>query len=278
MNVGIVGLGLIGGSMAKSIKVRTAHTVWGIDLDAETMTLSRLSGAIDGALTAENLPLCDLVLVAIRPAAAIRWVGDNAKLIQKTAILVDLCGVKRNVCEQLAPIAKANGFAYIGGHPMAGRERGGFVHSSEELFTGASMILTPDQNTDMRMLETLKAFFTDIGFAGLTFSTPEEHDRIIAYTSQLAHLVSSAYVKSPEAQRRRGFSAGSFRDMTRVAHLDEAMWTELFLDDADYLTEQLEILIDHLNEYREALAAHDAEQLQALLKDGREKKATAGGN
>lgn len=278
MNVGIVGLGLIGGSMAKSIKVRTAHTVWGIDLDAETMTLSRLSGAIDGALTSENLALCDLVLVAIRPAAAIQWVGDNAKLIRKTAILVDLCGVKRNVCEQLAPIAKANGFAYIGGHPMAGRERGGFVHSSEELFTGASMILTPDQNTDMRMLETLKAFFTDIGFAGLTFSTPEEHDRIIAYTSQLAHLVSSAYVKSPEAQRRRGFSAGSFRDMTRVAHLDEAMWTELFLDDADYLTEQLEILIDHLNEYREALAAHDAEKLQALLKDGREKKATAGGN
>ena len=278
MNVGIVGLGLIGGSMAKSIKVRTAHTVWGIDLDAETMTLSRLSGAIDGALTAENLPLCDLVLVAIRPAAAIRWVGDNAKFIQKTAILVDLCGVKRNVCEQLAPIAKANGFAYIGGHPMAGRERGGFVHSSEELFTGASMILTPDQNTDMRMLETLKAFFTDIGFAGLTFSTPEEHDRIIAYTSQLAHLVSSAYIKSPEAQRRRGFSAGRFRDMTRVAHLDEAMWTELFLDDADYLTEQLEILITHLNEYREALAAHDAEKLQALLKDGREKKATAGGN
>ena len=278
MNVGIVGLGLIGGSMAKSIKVRTAHTVWGIDLDAETMTLSRLSGAIDGALTAENLPLCDLVLVAIRPAAAIRWVGDNAKFIQKTAILVDLCGVKRNVCEQLAPIAKANGFAYIGGHPMAGRERGGFVHSSEELFTGASMILTPDQNTDMRMLETLKAFFTDIGFAGLTFSTPEEHDRIIAYTSQLAHLVSSAYIKSPEAQRRRGFSAGSFRDMTRVAHLDEAMWTELFLDDADYLTEQLEILIGHLNEYREALTARDADQLQALLKDGREKKATAGGN
>ena len=278
MNVGIVGLGLIGGSMAKSIKIRTAHTVWGVDLDAETMTLARLSGAIDGALTHENLPNCDLVLVAIRPAAAIRWVSENADLISKKAIVVDLCGVKRSVCEQLAPVAKQYGFAYIGGHPMAGRERGGFVSSSEELFSGASMILTPDQNTDMRMLETLKAFFTDIGFAGLTFSTPEEHDRIIAYTSQLAHLVSSAYVKSPEAQRRRGFSAGSFRDMTRVAHLDEAMWTELFLNDADFLTEQLTVLIDHLNEYREALLAHDAEKLQALLKDGREKKATAGGN
>jgi prephenate dehydrogenase len=278
VNVGIVGLGLIGGSMAKSIKVRTAHSVWGVDLDAETMTLARLSGAIDGALTAQNLPDCDLVLVAIRPKAAVNWVQANAALIQKGAILVDLCGVKRSVCEQLAPIAKASGFAYIGGHPMAGRERGGYVHSSEELFTGASMILTPDQNTDMLMLETLKAFFTDIGFAGLTFSTPDEHDRIIAYTSQLAHLVSSAYIKSPEAQRRRGFSAGSFRDMTRVAHLDEAMWTELFMDDADYLTEQLEILIDHLNEYRAALTARDAEKLQQLLKEGREKKATAGGN
>jgi prephenate dehydrogenase len=278
VNVGIVGLGLIGGSMAKSIKVRTAHSVWGVDLDAETMTLARLSGAIDGALTEQNLPDCDLILVAIRPAAAVNWVQANAAHIQKGAILVDLCGVKRNVCAQMAPIAKANGFAYIGGHPMAGRERGGYVHSSEELFTNASMILTPDQNTDMRMLETLKAFFTDIGFAGLTFSTPDEHDRIIAYTSQLAHLVSSAYIKSPEAQRRRGFSAGSFRDMTRVAHLDEAMWTELFMDDADYLTEQLEILINHLNEYRAALTARDAEKLQQLLKEGREKKATAGGN
>ena len=278
MNVGIVGLGLIGGSMAKSIKIRTAHTVWGVDLDAETMTLARLSGAIDGALTRENLPNCDLVLVAIRPAAAIRWVSENADLISKKAIVVDLCGVKRSVREQLAPVAKQYGFAYIGGHPMAGRERGGYVHSSEELFTGASMILTPDQNTDMRMLETLKAFFTDVGFAGLTFSTPDEHDRIIAYTSQLAHVVSSAYVKSPEAERRRGFSAGSFRDMTRVAHLDEAMWTELFLDDADYLGEELSILIQHLNEYREAIANRDAARLEALLREGREQKAKAGGN
>ena len=278
MNVGIVGLGLIGGSMAKSIQTRTAHTVWGIDLDPETMTLSRLSGAISGALTSENLSQCDLVLVAIRPAAAVNWVKENAAKIAKGAIVVDLCGVKRSVCAALSPVAGEYGFAYIGGHPMAGRERGGFVHSSEELFLGASMILTPDAHTDMRMLETLKSFFTDIGFAGLTFSTPDEHDRIIAYTSQLAHIVSSAYVKSPEAERRRGFSAGSFRDMTRVAHLDEAMWTELFLDDADYLTEQLEILIGHLNEYRDALLAKDAERLETLLRQGREQKAKAGGN
>jgi len=278
MNVGIVGLGLIGGSMAKSIKNRTAHTVWGIDLDQETMRLARMCGAIDGALTEENLPGCDLILVAIRPRGAIDWVTAHAPRIAPSAIVVDLCGVKRTVVEGISPVAAQYGFSYIGGHPMAGRERGGFTSASEDLYAGASMILTPDSRTDMPLLETLKDFFLDIGFAGLTFSDPEEHDRIIAYTSQLAHITSSAYIKSPEAQRRRGFSAGSFQDMTRVARLDEDMWTELFLDDADYLTDELEILVGHLSEYLDALKARDAEQIRALLREGREKKASAGGN
>lgn len=278
MKVGIVGLGLIGGSMAKSVKARTAHTVYGADLDQETMSLARMSGAIDAPLTEENLPQCDLILVAICPGAAVRWVKDHAERISKSAILVDLCGVKRVVVEALGPIAEEHGFAYIGGHPMAGRERGGFTASSEDLYTGASMILTPDKRTDMQLLETLKAFFLDVGFAGLTFSDPEEHDRIIAFTSQLAHITSSAYVKSPEAQRRRGFSAGSFQDMTRVARLDENMWTELFLDDADYLVKELDTLIENLTAYSNALKSGDAERVRALLKEGRELKATAGGN
>ena len=278
MNVGIVGLGLIGGSLAKSIKSRTAHTVWGIDLNQETMMLARMCGAIDAPLTEETIPQCDLILVAIRPQAAINWVREHAHLIAPSAILVDMCGVKRTVVEGIAPIAKERGFSYIGGHPMAGRERWGFTAATEDLYVGASMILTPDDRSDMQLLETLKVFFTDIGFATLTFSTPEEHDRIISFTSQLAHIVSSSYIKSPEAQRRRGFSAGSFRDMTRVARLDEDMWTELFLADADFLTRELDIFIRHLDEYRVALENRDAETLRALLKDGREKKAAAGGN
>ena len=278
MKVAVVGLGLIGGSMAKSTKTRTAHTVYGIDLDVETMTLARMCGAIDAPLTDENLPECDLILIAIRPGAAIRWVESHAHLISKTAILVDLCGVKRSVVAAITPIAEEHGFSYIGGHPMAGKERGGFTSATDSLYVGASMILTPDKRTDMLLLETLKHFFLDLGFANLTFSDPEEHDRIIAFTSQLAHIASSAYVKSPEAQRRRGFSAGSFRDMTRVARLDEDMWTELCLDDADYLTKELEILIHNLTEYSDALKAKDADRLRALFKDGREKKATAGGN
>lgn len=278
MNVGIVGLGLIGGSMAKSTKARTSHTVWGIDLDHETMTLARMSGAIDGPLTDGNLGDCDLLFVAICPAAAIAWVKENAEKIAKKTILVDLCGVKRVVVDALAPVAEAYGFSYIGGHPMAGKERGGFTSSSDSLFAGASMILTPDKRTDMQLLETLNAYFLDIGFAALTFSDPEEHDRIIAFTSQLAHITSSAYVKSPEAQRRRGFSAGSFQDMTRVARLDEEMWTELFLDDSDFLIQELDILIQNLQAYSDALKSGDANRVKALLKEGRERKATAGGN
>ncbi|MEG1987601.1 MAG: prephenate dehydrogenase [Oscillibacter sp.] len=278
MNVGIVGLGLIGGSMAKSIKARTAHSVFGLDLNDETMTLARMCGAIDGTLTAETLPRCDLILVAIRPGAAIAWVTDHAAEIAPSAIVVDLCGVKRVVVEALAPVAARHGFAYIGGHPMAGRERGGFTAATDDLYVGASMILTPDKRTDMQLLETLKAFFLDIGFAGLTFSDPAEHDRIIAFTSQLAHITSSAYVKSPEAQLRRGFSAGSFQDMTRVARLDEELWTELFLDDADYLTAELDILVQHLTEYLTALQNRDAVTLRKLLREGKDLKATAGGN
>lgn len=274
MKIGIVGLGLIGGSMAKSIKSRTGHTVYGIDLDQETMLLARLCGAIDGPLDEDTLPVCDLVLLAVRPQAAVDWVRDHGAQIG--AAVVDLCGVKRTVVEQITPLARQHGFIYVGGHPMAGRERGGFTSSTEDLYVGASMILTPDETVDETFLDTLRTFFLDVGFAKLTLSQPEEHDRIIAFTSQLAHIVSSAYVKSPEAQRRRGFSAGSFRDMTRVARLDEDMWTELFLADADFLTQELGILIRHLEEYREALEAGDALRLHNLLKEGRECKASAG--
>ncbi len=278
MNIGIVGLGLIGGSMAKSVKMRTQHTVWGTDTDSETMTLARLCGAIDAPLTDENLSNCDLILLAVAPHATIEWVQSHAEKISNKTTVVDLCGVKRAICSVLMPLAHKHGFTYIGGHPMAGTERSGFVNSLPDLFVGTSMILTPEPGTDIQLLEKLKAFFTDVGFASITFTQPEEHDRIIAYTSQLAHVVSSSYVKSPDAARRRGFSAGSFRDMTRVARLDEKMWTELFLANGDFLTEQLEILLAHMTEYLEALKAKDAPRLQSLLKEGREKKALVGGN
>ena len=279
MNIAIIGLGLIGGSYAKATKARTLHTVYGFDLDQEVMMFARMTGAMDKALTDELLEECDLVITALRTGAAIQWTREHAKILGKAkCVLVHICGVKRAVVGEMAALAAEHGYKYIGGHPMAGKEQGGFVNATDSLFDGASMILTPDANTDLPTLEMLKNYFTDIGFAHLTFSNPDEHDRIIAYTSQLAHIVSGAYVKSPTAQKRRGFSAGSFRDLTRVARLDEKMWTELMLDNREYLAEELRILIDNLTPYLEALENNDAEKLCECLKEGRIAKASAGGN
>ena len=277
MNIGIIGLGLIGGSMAKAVCERTAHSVYGYDKNEETMFLAEMTKGINKRLTDENLSECDMIFVAIRPDYAVQWVKEHADLIKKGAILVDLCGVKRTVVTAVAPLAKQHGFRYIGGHPMAGKEVAGYTNAASHLFDGASMILTPDGETDLPLLETLRDFFYSLGFGRLTFSTPEEHDRIIAYTSQLAHIASSAYIQSPESQEQMGFSAGSFRDMTRVARLDEDMWTVLMMDNADYLSDQVDILVENLQKYQKALHERDAETLRALLKKGREMKESAGG-
>ncbi len=275
--VGIVGLGLIGGSMAKSVKSFTDCTVYGVDLDRETMALALMSGAIDGVLDSTAYTCCDLLLVAIPPAALLHWAESTAPLIPKSCVLIDLCGVKRAITEALTPLSERYGFLYIGGHPMAGKEVAGFRNADASLWKGASMILTPDKRADIVTLDKLKSFFLQIGFETITFTDPEEHDRIIAYTSQLAHIVSSAYVKSPSAQTHMGFSAGSFRDMTRVARLDEDMWTELFTANRDKLLAELETFIGHLNEYRNALKSGDDGSLHELLRRGRELKLTAGG-
>ncbi len=278
MNIGLVGLGLMGGSMAKGIKVKTGHSVFAFDISEETMLMAKLSGAMDDELNDSTLPLCDVIFLALRPGIAVKWLESNALKIAAHTTVVDFCGVKRNVTAKMRKIADENGFGYIGGHPMAGKERGGFKNSTPDLYVGASMILTPDEHTIPELLEDLSSLFYDVGFSRIVYSTPDEHDRIIAYTSQLAHIVSSAYIKSPEAQRQRGFSAGSFRDMTRVAYLDEDMWTELFLEDADYLTHELDILIDNLEKYKTALHNGDKNTLHSLLKEGRECKIKAGGN
>ncbi len=278
MNIGLVGLGLIGGSMAKGIKIKTGHSVYAIDKNDETMLMANLSGAMDGELNDSTIPLCDVIFLALRPQIAITWLNENADKISTEATVVDFCGVKRNVCREMSNIADKRGFTYIGGHPMAGKERGGFKNSTPDLYVGASMILVPNDKTFPEKLEELSSLFYDVGFSRIVYTTPEEHDRIIAYTSQLAHIVSSAYIKSPEAQKQRGFSAGSFRDMTRVAYLDEDMWTELFLENPDFLIKELDILIENLSEYNSALKNGDKNLLHRLLKDGKECKIKAGGN
>ena len=272
--VGIVGLGLIGGSMARSVKKHTIATVYGHDISPEAMALATESGAIDAPLTRETLQECDLLLIAIAPRSLVKWVEDHADAIPTTTILVDLCGVKRYIYKHIAPIAREKGFLYVGGHPMAGKEVSGFANSDRELYRDASMILCPDETADDESIDTLKAFFLSLGFGEIVFSTPEEHDRIIAYTSQLAHAASSAYIKSPTSRQRMGFTAGSYKDMTRVARLDPEMWTQLFMVNRDHMIDELQELVDNLTGYLDALKADDPAQLKKLLEEGRDLKVT----
>lgn len=273
MNIAVIGLGLIGGSMAKTIKkIMPQHTILGGDVNSQVIRKAKLLEAIDAELTPERLAICDMVFVATWPQTAIDYVKENAHLIRKGATVIDLCGVKRAVCEPLFKVAEENGFLFVGGHPMAGIEYSGFDHATAALFQNASMILTPPPGVSIQVLAELKHFFRELGFAKVVMTTPEDHDRVIGYTSQLAHVVSSAYVKSPEAMEHHGFSAGSFKDMTRVARLSPQMWTELFMFNREPLLSELDALIAHLNEYREALVNADAKGMQQLLQEGTERK------
>lgn len=272
MNIGIIGLGLIGGSFAKAIKKNTDHTVWGYDI-SETVTCKALMlEAIDDRLGPERISECDMTIIALYPGDTVEYVLGNAALFKKGSIVIDCCGVKADVVSAIEPVAAENGFVFIGGHPMAGIEYSGFEYSKLDLFDGASMILTPLAGTPIDVLELAKKFCLSLGFGHIQISTPDHHDRMIALTSQLAHVISSAYVQSENALNFKGFSAGSFMDMTRVARLNEKMWTELFVDNSAYLTEELDGMIERLELFKRLISSENKERLMCLLKEGSDRK------
>ncbi len=272
MNIGIVGLGLIGGSMARAIKDFTEHSVFGYDISESSFLAATLTGAVDKKLDENTVGKCDIIILSLYPEDAVEYIKKTAGLIKKNCIVFDCCGIKRYICEKMKFLSKENGFIFIGGHPMAGTHYWGFEHSRASMFKGASMILVPDDDTEIEVLEKIKNLCLSIGFGEIKFTTPEEHDKVIAFTSQLPHVVSNAYVKSDNAAKHKGFSAGSYKDLSRVAKLNEKMWTELFLENGDFLAEEIDALVDNLKQYSSAIKNKDAEKLKNLLKDGSEKK------
>ncbi|MDR1410244.1 MAG: prephenate dehydrogenase/arogenate dehydrogenase family protein [Oscillospiraceae bacterium] len=289
MTIGIVGLGLIGGSLAKAIRKKTEHTVLGGDVQDAIVLRAQAFEAIHGELTDESLAECDIVFLAVYPQDAMDYAIAHAEQFKKGGIVVDCCGVKSAVCPRLFALAKAHSFIFVGGHPMAGIEYSGFLHAQSHLFEGASMILVPngeqrlqgdildadtannqapeDTGALIAALHTLKQLFLSLGFSKVPVVTMEEHDRVIAYTSQLAHVVSSAYVKCPHA-KKDSLAAGSFQDMTRVAQLNADMWTQLFLLNRTPLLEELDGLISRLQSYADALRNGEAQILWNLLEEG----------
>lgn len=270
MKILICGLGLIGGSLARALKYYTDHTVHGYDTDADSARKAVLVGACDEA--SDVIPCLadyDVIVLAAYPRTSVEFIGAHADQIRRDAYLFDLGGIKRTVCEAGFAAAEKYGFNFVGGHPMAGTQFSGFTASKETLYNNATMILVPPSDIDVEKLDFAVKFFKSVGFGAVSVTSAEEHDAIIAYTSQLAHVLSNAYVKSPTAPKHRGYSAGSFRDLTRVAHLNASMWSELFMDNRDKLIPEIEGLAASLLEYADALKAEDRERLELLLEEGR---------
>ena len=266
-SVGIIGLGLMGASLGR-VLVRNGCRVYGADKSDEVMRKALLAKAYTEPLTKENAACLDLLVIAIYPRDFEGAAREYLPYLKKGAILSDFCGNKRVIAEAMKRLAAQRAdLVYIGGHPMAGREYSGVEHSSVRLFEGASMILVP-VTEDLFALSELKRFYLSLGFGEVVVTTPEKHDEMIAYTSQLCHVVSNAFIKSESAKKHSGYSAGSYRDLTRVARLDPVMWAELMTDNRDCLKRELDELIAALGEYSDALGRGDEERLRTILAEG----------
>lgn len=271
MKVGILGLGLIGGSLARAY-AKNGHTVYVADLNGSMVEFAQVAGVVHGILNEDTLPCCDLILPAIFTGGCIKWLTENAKYISKDALVIDCCGVKEDICRCGFALANEYGFTFIGGHPMAGTHNSGFKYSRSNMFQGVPMVLVPPRFDDPMLLERAKEALSPCNFGSFSVTTAQEHDRMIAFTSQMAHIVSNAYIKSPTAKAHKGFSAGSYKDLTRVAWLNPQMWAELFLSNKDNVLFELNSFIASLSEYKEALEAEDEQMLIRILDEGRKRK------
>jgi len=271
MLVGIVGLGLIGGSFAKAY-TKAGHEVAAYDRDPSVTKFALLDGGASRELTDDLLPQCDLVLICVYPEAAIRYMEEKGPLFGPHPLVMDCCGTKGAVVRRGRELGARYGFTYVGGHPMAGTQYSGYKYARENLYQGAPMVIVPPRYDDPAFLAGIKAMLMPAGFGSITVSDAEIHDEVIAFTSQLAHVVSNAYIKSPTARRHTGLSAGSYKDMTRVAWLNPEMWTQLFLDNKKYLLRELDTIIANLEQYRAAIDRGDRGELIRLLAEGRDIK------
>lgn len=269
MKILVAGLGLIGGSYCKAISSYTKHDVYGYDLDKDVIKAAEECGCIKSGVSADMFGEFDMIIVGLHPNAAKSFMNEFMDKFRKESIVTDVCGIKGEMVVQMTEKAIENDVYYVGTHPMAGKERFGFEFSDGSLFIGANFIVTPIEKTNKNAVLTVERLAKDMGFGKIVETSPFEHDSVIAYTSQLAHVVSSAYVKSPTMQKELGFSAGSFKDMTRIATLNESMWTSLFLANRDCLIYEIDQLIKNLTEYRKAISDNDDVFLENLLREGR---------
>lgn len=262
MKIAVYGLGIIGASLAAALK-RSGHTVLGKNRSDGPVKYAFEHGMIDGE--AQSFYECDAVFLALPPAITVRAL--NEERYPDGCIVADICGVKRLI--EQAVVSKPRNYRYIGTHPMAGKETSGIASASVDLFTGKNFIITRNEQTDDNALKTVEGLGKDAGFSRIIVCSAEEHDKKIAITSQLAHIVSNAYIKSASACGVSGFTGGSFQDMTRVGGVDETLWSELYFANRDYLIAEINGLAARLQEYSKTLETGGEEEMKSLLRSGR---------
>lgn len=275
MNIAVIGLGIIGGSFCKAIKKYTDHYVIGINRTPETAQKALNVGAIDEIGSPEALSKADLVILTMYPQADIDYIRKNGCYIKKGAVVTDASGIKSAICPLLKELAQKYGFVFVGSHPMAGKEKNGFDVSDSELYKSASFIITPC-GAEQKYVDMLSDFAKSIGFEMIKITTPEEHDRMIAFTSQLPHVLACAYVLSPCCPNHKGFSAGSYRDVSRVANINSRLWSELFLENKEPLVKELDILVENITKISDAIKSENTGELADLLEQGHKVKESLG--
>ena len=264
MKVLICGLGLIGASLAKTLKKNTTYTVLGWNRTPSVTEKALRDGVIDRTGDIDELMSdADITFVNFYPDAIVPFILDHKNSFKKDSIVTDSCGIKTKICKELEH-EKLN-FYYVGAHPMAGREVGGYDNSQDTLFDKASFIVTPYENTPRNKVDALVGLAQDMKFARTVVTTPEHHDEMIAFTSQIAHVLACSYVLSPLAPMHPGYSAGSYRDVSRVARINAEMWSDLFIDNKDALVREVDDLVSNLMKFKYNIINEDRQALCDLM-------------
>lgn len=275
MRIAVVGLGIIGGSFCKSLKKNTNHYIIGINRTKSTLEKAYKDGAIDEIGGVESLKNVDVVILALYPKAAVEFIEKNGSCIKKGAIVTDSAGIKSEICPKLRELSEKFGFEFVGSHPMAGKETNGYESADSDLFNGASYIIAPCGASD-KSVKILSDLALEMKFGMIKITDPEEHDRMIAYTSQLPHILACAYVLSPCCKNHNGFSAGSYKDVSRVANINAELWSELFMENRGPLIGELEVLYNNMTAIINAVKDGDKKKIEELLEKAHKTKEELG--
>lgn len=272
-NITIVGLGLIGGSYAEAIKELSPKNLWAIDIDEESLKYAEKIGLIDKGYKEAEVPIknSDIIIICLYPELTLKFLKENMKHFKSGAIITDAVGIKEKVTENINSIIRDD-LDFIGGHPMAGRETSGVKSASKEIFKNANYIITPTDKNKKENIELIEDLVRKIGFSKIVKVSPRKHDEIIAFTSQLPHVIATTLMNCTYMQDVNSFTGGSFNDITRIAKINSSLWSELMIENDEHIVSQINLFQNYMTKIKNAIESKNYEQLNDILKESSKRK------